>query len=157
MQKAFENRLFFWQGFEPALSHIIYAASDMFLMPSTYEPCGLTQIISMQYGAVPVVRFTGGLVDTIVNEAAEPAGCGFGFIEPESDRYATADIPLAAEYLFVTVKRAMDVFDSNPDRWAELVKTGMAKDSSWEIPARQYVKIYHEAVRRRITTHFLSK
>ena len=150
------NQMFFFEGFEPELSHLIYAASDMLLMPSTYEPCGLAQLISMRYGTVPVVRFTGGLVDTVVDEQAGPNGSGFGFKEPVSNGFAMANIPHAAELLLVTIGRAIEICNKYPKRWEKLVKNGMVKDSSWAIPANQYMKIYHEAIDRRVRFNFLS-
>jgi len=151
-----ENGLFFYEGFEPGLSHIIYAASDIFLMPSTYEPCGLAQLISMRYGTVPVVRFVGGLADTVVDEKTGPVANGFGFKESVYEMFDMANIPNAAELLLETVKRAVEVFNKNPARWGELIKNGMLKDCSWVIPASQYVKIYDEAISRRVRSHFLS-
>jgi starch synthase len=156
LAEAPENGLFFFEGFEPELSHIIYGASDMFLMPSTYEPCGLAQLISMRYGTVPVVRFAGGLADTVIDEREGTAANGFGFKEPVYDMFAMANIDYAAELLLETVERAVGVFAQSPARWGELMKNGMSKDCSWTVPARQYVKIYHEAVFRRVRSHFLS-
>ncbi len=79
------SSLFLVEGFETDLSHLIYAAADFFLMPSVYEPCGLAQMISMRYGTLPIVRFVGGLADTVSDEQAGAMGNGFGFKEAVVD------------------------------------------------------------------------
>lgn len=157
LTQSFKNCIFFFDGFSPELSHLIYSASDMFLMPSVYEPCGLAQMICMRYGTVPVVRLVGGLVDTVMDEQAEGKANGFGFKESVADSFAMADIPLASDLLYQTVKRALSVFRKRPNRWAELIKNGMTADFSWTVPARQYTKIYHASVRSRVNSGFLSK
>lgn len=148
--------LFFFRGFEAGLSHLIYAAADLFLMPSVYEPCGLAQMISMRYGTLPLVRFVGGLADTVTDEQAGAKGNGFGFKETVADSFAMADIPQAAELFYATVSRAMLLFKNAPQRWCELIRNAMATDVSWAIPASQYLKIYDAAVRARVHSHFLS-
>ena len=151
-----KNSLFFFEGFETGLSHLIYAAADLFLMPSVYEPCGLAQMISMRYGTLPLVRFVGGLVDTVTDEQAGSNGNGFGFREPVADSFAMADILPATELLYATVRRAMVLSINDPQRWRELVRNAMAMNVSWAIPAGQYLKIYCAAVRARVRSHFLS-
>ncbi|MEW6673463.1 MAG: glycogen/starch synthase [Thermodesulfobacteriota bacterium] len=156
LSEAYPNRLFFFEGFETDLSHLIYAAADLFLMPSVYEPCGLAQMISMRYGTLPLVRFVGGLADTVTDEQSGAAGNGFGFREMPADSFSMADIPQAVELLLATLERAFAVYKNNPRRWRELVRNAMAKDVSWNIPAGQYLKIYYAAVRARVRSHFLS-
>ena len=115
-------------AYDNALAHQIEAGSDMFLMPSRYEPCGLNQIYSLRYGAVPIVRATGGLDDTI-----EPfdgsSGTGFKF---------QAYSPQA---LLVAIHAALDAY-STPTAWQRLVQNGMKKDFSWSTSARAYSQIY---------------
>ena len=117
-------------AFDESLSHKIYAGSDMFLIPSRYEPCGLTQMYSLRYGTVPVVRATGGLDDTIQEyEPARGAGNGFKFQEYSS----TA--------LLSSLQKAMAVHQQK-ERWRQLVQKAMACDFSWEMSAREYLPPY---------------
>jgi starch synthase len=125
--------------FSEPLAHRIIAGADMFLMPSKYEPCGLTQLYSLHYGTVPVVRATGGLVDTVVDadESNLAAGraTGFGFTE-----YST-------KALGRTLERACQLF-RNERLWRQLQLTGMAQDFSWGRSARQYLALYEATLRR---------
>ncbi len=150
-----KNNLFFFDGFDVPLSHMVYAASDIILMPSMYEPCGLTQLIAMRYGTVPVVRAVGGLEDTIIDEAAGIQANGFKFKEPVEDKTEMADISTATTLLLRSVIRAVRTLIERPDRWTELILNGMSRDSSWSVPAPQYMKLYNEAVNRRIKSQFL--
>jgi starch synthase len=118
-------------GFDRPLAHRIMAGSDLFLMPSRYEPCGLNQLYSARYGSVPVVRATGGLDDT-VRDAAEPGGNGFKF----------RDYTPAA--LVGALRRALDAF-RRPDEWKKIQQAGMVEDHSWDASAREYVKVYGAA------------
>jgi starch synthase len=123
--------------YDDALAHKIEAGSDIFLMPSRYEPCGLNQIYSLKYGTVPVVRATGGLDDTI--EEWEPMmGTGTGF------KFGG----LSPDALLAAIDRALKAF---PDKngWRRLMRNGMEQDYGWEQPAREYVAVYEEVVRRR--------
>jgi starch synthase len=156
LSEAKKNSLFFMEGFETGLSHLIYAAADLFLMPSVYEPCGLAQMISMRYGTLPLVRFVGGIVDTVTDEQAGSKGNGFGFKEAVADSSAMADILPAAELLSATLRRAIGLFKNNPQRWRELVRNAMAMDVSWAISTDQYQKIYQTAIRSRVRSHMLS-
>jgi len=125
--------------FSDPLAHRIEAGSDIFLMPSRYEPCGLNQMYSLRYGTVPVVRQTGGLADTIVDatEAALAAGTanGFSFVE---------DSPAA---LSETLRRAVDAF-RRPEVWNRLIATGMRQDWSWATSAKRYEALYQETAAR---------
>ncbi len=120
--------------FSDELAHRIEAGADMLLMPSRYEPCGLNQLYSLKYGAVPVVRHTGGLADTVcdASEEALAAGTATGFTFE----------PYAADALQRTLFRAVETFTSRPDTWRQLVETGMRQDWSWTHSARQYVQLY---------------
>ena len=120
--------------FSEASAHQIEAGSDLFLMPSHFEPCGLNQLYSLRYGTVPLVRQTGGLADTVVNATAETLATeranGFSF------RAATT----AA--LEETLDRASQIYQHQPDTWRQLVETGMAQDWSWERSASAYERLY---------------
>jgi starch synthase len=123
--------------YDDALAHKIEAGSDIFLMPSRYEPCGLNQIYSLKYGTVPVVRATGGLDDTIEEWNAEK-GTGTGF---KFSGYLPAE-------LMAAVDRALAAFQ-NKEAWTRLMRNGMERNYSWEQPAREYAAAYEELVRRR--------
>ncbi len=127
--EAFQARI----TYSNELSHKIYAACDAFLMPSAFEPCGLSQIISMKYGTLPVVRETGGLKDT-VKPYNKFTGEGYGF----SFANYNADEMLGSIY------SAMDVYYNNKTAWAKLVKQAMAADYSWDVSAEKYIDMYSE-------------
>jgi len=112
--------------FDDPLAHKIYAGSDIFLMPSKYEPCGLGQMISLKYGTIPLVFKTGGLADTVNQEN------GFVF-----DNYSPND-------LLKTIKKAMQVF-KNKNKWKKLMLKAMQYNFSWEISAKEYLKLYERA------------
>ncbi len=122
-------------AFNDPLSHKIIGGSDMLLMPSQYEPCGLTQIYGLKYGTIPVVRATGGLKDT-VEEFDPKTGKGNGFV---FDAYEVTDF-LAA------VERALDLF-SQQRQWQALMKNAMTADFSWGQSARAYLNLYQKLVR----------
>jgi len=123
-------------GFEPALGQRIYAGADMFLMPSRYEPCGLGQMIAMHYGAVPVVRRTGGLADTVPDDDEHPgAGAGFQFEAADGDALAA------------TLRRAVHAY-RDPARWRAIMQRGMTRDLSWDEAAGKYVALYERARER---------
>ncbi|HEY6066663.1 MAG TPA: glycogen synthase [Thermoanaerobaculia bacterium] len=121
--------------FDPPYARRIYGGADAVLIPSRYEPCGLTQMIAMRYGAVPVARRTGGLADTIT-DAGDPEGTGFLF-----DGYDPGSVLHALD-------RAARVY-AQPDEWRELQRRGMKKDFSWDRSAVQYEALYREALRLR--------
>ncbi|MGD8377889.1 MAG: glycosyltransferase, partial [Acidobacteriota bacterium] len=119
--------------FDNALAHLVEAGADMFLMPSRYEPCGLNQLYSLRYGTVPVVRATGGLADTVIDDdLSRGRGTGFSFDEYESVAMVEA------------LRRAMAAY-RNPGRWEDLMVRGMRQDHSWRRSARRYVRVYEEA------------
>jgi starch synthase len=124
-------------GYDDALAHKIEAGADMFLMPSLYEPCGLNQIYSLKYGTVPVVRATGGLDDTIEEwDPKQGTGTGFKFKG------------MRAEGLRDAIDRALAAFEDK-EGWKKLMLNGMARNYSWEQPAREYAAVYEEAARKR--------
>ncbi|HET9869151.1 MAG TPA: glycogen/starch synthase, partial [bacterium] len=116
--------------FDNRLAKLIYAGSDLFLMPSRFEPCGLGQLIALKYGTVPVVRRTGGLADTIEDLSPDgKRGTGFMFEE-----YRT-------EALWATLQRALEAFHQ-PKIWKGLVQRGMTQDFSWDASAQRYLDLY---------------
>jgi starch synthase len=117
-------------GFDNELAHRIYAGADMFLVPSRYEPCGLTQMYSLKYGAAPIVRATGGLDDTIVDYNPDTnQGNGFKFRAPNAREF------------FDVIRKAV-VFYQNADEWRKLILNGMKADFSWDRSARTYLDLY---------------
>jgi starch synthase len=120
--------------YDEALAHKIEAGSDMFLMPSRFEPCGLTQMYSLRYGTVPIVRSTGGLVDTVEPwDAATGRGTGFRFDNPDGTG------------LMWALDRALEAFGDR-DAWIRLMGNGMEKDFSWDRSAAAYVEAYRRAM-----------
>jgi starch synthase len=119
---------------DEAVAHRVQAGADLFLMPSRYEPCGLTQMTAMRYGTVPIVRATGGLDDTVVDfDERTRTGSGFKFDEAD---------PAA---LVHAVKRALAAY-KHRDAWADLVQRAMRLDFSWSRSARRYAELYRELV-----------
>jgi starch synthase len=117
-------------GYDDSLAHLIEAGADIFLMPSKYEPCGLNQMYSMRYGAVPVVRATGGLADT-VSEFDPATGAGTGF------RFDTYD----ALHFKEAVMRAL-ACRQNQEAWRRIMRNGMQSDFSWARSAKRYAEVY---------------
>lgn len=130
------GRIFVKAGFEEKLARLIYAGSDFFLMPSRYEPCGLGQLIALRYGAVPVVRKTGGLADT-VRDYDHLASKGTGFLFED---YSPSALKNA-------VKRAACVF-VDKRRLGRIVRESMGEDFSWSGPADAYLGLYEKALKR---------
>ncbi|MGG3466457.1 glycogen synthase GlgA [Neobacillus pocheonensis] len=129
-------------GFDEGLAHKLYAAADLFLMPSLFEPCGLGQLIAMKYGAIPIVRETGGLNDTVCswNESTEE-GNGFSFRN------------FNAHDMLYTIRRALS-FYHNPKTWESIVKQAMEMDYSWAQSAFSYNQLYAELMTRSETHVF---
>jgi starch synthase len=123
--------------FDEEMAHLIEGGSDMFLMPSLYEPCGLNQMYSLRYGTVPVVRATGGLADTVHDDdAAGGKGNGFSFTPYRTDSFLDA------------IRRAIAAF-RDPPRWERIVRAGMADDHSWDVSAGRYLDLYRDALEKR--------
>lgn len=134
LQSRFPGRVHFHRGYSDELAHWIEAASDMFVMPSLYEPCGLNQMYSLRYGTVPIVRKTGGLADSVV--PYNPAtGSGTGIVFEHFN----------AEALAWALNTALDLY-AQPAHWQRMVRNGMAQDFSWEHQGRLYVELYERLV-----------
>jgi starch synthase len=138
LHQSYANQLSVTLGFSNELAHQIEAGSDIFLMPSEYEPCGLNQMYSMAYGTVPVVRNTGGLADTVVDTSLATLGNktanGFSF-----DTFSAAD-------LSDTLHRAIRMYYEDKENWRQLVNTGINHDWSWRTSALAYDTLYRETV-----------
>ena len=128
-QNAHPGEIKFFHGYDEELAHLIYAGGDMFLMASLFEPCGLSQMISMRYGTVPIARAVGGLADTVFDVDSGSSGNGFLFYGYTQDSMLSA------------IERAISLFSDNI-KWAELMKRGMQTDFSWNKSALSYLDIY---------------
>ncbi len=128
--ERYPERMALHRGFSDDLAHLIEAGSDMFLMPSRYEPCGLNQMYSLRYGTIPIVRATGGLADSVI-DADERPGFGNGF---KFHAYTP-------EALYFALSRALYAYRDRP-AWENLTGNAMAADFSWERSAREYLALY---------------
>jgi len=130
LQKSFRDSVCFYRGYSNTLAHRIEAGSDIFLMPSLYEPCGLNQMYSLKYGTVPIVRQTGGLADSV--ELVDPqSGQGTGILFRDYNKAA----------LTWAINAALDLYAKKPV-WQKIMKNGMAKDFSWEHQGAVYVELF---------------
>ncbi len=130
LQRVFPRQVCFFNGFKNDLAHLIEAGSDMFLMPSIYEPCGLNQMYSLRYGTVPVVHRTGGLADTVTTwNPATGRGNGFAF-----EKHDEAGLRWAVQAALATYR--------NPDHWRQLMQNGLAADFSWQTQGKLYELVY---------------
>lgn len=132
-QARYPDKLTAYIGYSEERANQIYASCDAFLMPSLFEPCGLSQLMSMRYGTLPIVRETGGLKDTVdpYNEF-ENTGNGFSFTE-----YNAHD-------MLNVIRYANDIYRDRPEQWKAMMKRAMEEDYSWEASAKQYEKMYEE-------------
>ena len=122
--------------FNEALSHRIYAASDIFLMPSLFEPCGLGQLIAMKYGSVPVVRKTGGLKDTVIHYNKNgKTGTGFEFEE------------YSGYWLYRKINEAYKLYTEKPEEFEQVRANGMGSEFGWAKSAREYIKLYQKLMK----------
>ncbi len=130
LQQRFPDRVVFHRGYSEELAHLIEAASDMFLMPSLYEPCGLNQMYSLKYGTAPIVRRTGGLADSVEHwNAATKRGTGIVFNDYDAPAVRWA------------LHTALDLFKDR-DSWAQVMRNAMAQDFSWDRQSREYAQLY---------------
>jgi starch synthase len=131
--RRYRKQLAVFIEFDEKLSHLVYAGSDMFLMPSRFEPCGLGQLIAMRYGAVPIVRHTGGLVDTVQDLKLDLSkGSGFVFKE------------YSPEAMLAAIQRALDSFQNKA--WRGVIERIMAQDFSWQASAKKYETLYRKVL-----------
>lgn len=122
--------------FDSKLARRMYSAGDLYLMPSLFEPCGLSQMIAMRYGTLPIVRQTGGLADTVqAYDKFKLTGTGFGFLN------------INAHELLFTAKEAIGVYRNNPDAWNNMVRAAMYSDFSWDNSADEYIKLYQDIMK----------
>ena len=123
--------------FSNQLAQRIYAAADIFLMPSNYEPCGIGQLIAMRYGAIPVVRETGGLKDTVI-PYDKSTGRGTGFVFRDYN----------AHEMMYALKRALTAY-GNFAEWHQLVQNAMKADYSWQKSAKKYIELYEQLLKKK--------
>ena len=134
LEKDFPERVHIETRYDAKLARLIYAGSDIFLMPSRYEPCGLSQMIAMRYGCIPVVRAVGGLHDTVTDGET-----GFVFINPKMKDFTSA------------IKRALEKY-RDKEVWRTLQKNGMSQDFSWTKSALKYFELYRRLITTRVAT-----
>ncbi len=140
LRKRFPQQVGLTFDFDETLAHLIEAGSDLFLMPSLYEPSGLNQLYSLRYGTLPIVRATGGLADSVVDTnpttLANGTATGFSFI------------PYATEPFLEAIHRALALYRSRPEPWDRITARAMRQDWSWDRSAASYEDLYHKLVTR---------
>ncbi|MGL5082944.1 MAG: glycogen synthase GlgA [Microcoleaceae cyanobacterium] len=122
-------------SFNEELSHLIYAGADLIIVPSNYEPCGLTQMIGLKYGTVPIVRGVGGLVNTVFDR-------DYDYNRPPEERNGYVFYQTDNEALESALDRAIDLWYKEPEEFQQLIRQGMTCDYSWNYPATQYIEVY---------------
>jgi starch synthase len=139
LPKRYPGRVGSFIGYHEQLSHWIEAGSDLFLMPSRFEPCGLNQIYSLRYGTLPLVRATGGLDDTVRQyDEASGQGTGFKFWEP------------SVNAVYYTIGWAVSTYYDRREHFHQMVQSAMAQDYSWSRSARAYEAAYQQAIRKTV-------
>ncbi len=135
--RAYPHKVSTYIGYNNPLAHRITAGADLFLMPSQYEPCGMNQMFSLNYGTLPIVRKTGGLADTVRDYHEFPGqGNGFSFAD------------FSPQALYFTLQRALDRY-ADQDEWTLLMQRGMEEDFTWTVSAKRYINLYHKAMEKR--------
>lgn len=135
LKDKYPNRVGYYQGYNEALAHKIYAGSDIFLMPSKFEPCGLGQMMAMRYATIPVVRETGGLKDTVIPyNKYDNTGTGFSFFDQTPEAFKDV------------IYQAINLFNNEYPKWHQLVRRAMANDFSLEKMAKEYSRLYEEII-----------
>jgi starch synthase len=124
-----KDSICFFPGYNEPLAHLLYAGGDIYLMPSLFEPCGLSQMIAMRYGTVPVVREVGGLLDTVTDVDSDGGGNGFTFLTYDT------------QGMLWSLRRAIERH-SNAKAWNKILLRGMEEDFSWDRPAALYKDLY---------------
>jgi starch synthase len=131
----------YFDGYDEGLAHLVFAGSDIFTVPSRFEPAGLTQMYAQCYGTPPVVHRTGGLADSVTEvttaSVEEGTGTGFFFDQPTSEALAAA------------LRRAIGVYRGDPDTWTQVQTNGMQRDFSWQAAAGRYIEVYEQALEDR--------
>lgn len=133
LRDRYPSRVFCYLGYSEEMAHLVEAGSDVFLMPSRFEPCGLNQMYSLHYGTLPVVNFTGGLADTVINSSDENVNDGIanGFVMYSPDTNA----------FIATMQHVLQLYNNKPV-WEKLQQTAMRKDFGWHQSARKYISLY---------------
>ena len=124
----------FYNGYNEHLAHLIIAGCDIFIVPSRYEPCGLTQLYSLKYGTIPVVHATGGLEDS-VNNIKDSTGNGIKFS------------PLTPYNLKIAIMKAVELYQDDRDRWKKIMINGMKENHNWDYQILQYHNLYRSLTR----------
>ena len=131
-------------GEDEALAHLLNAGSDICVVPSRFEPCGLDQLHAMRYGTVPVAHHTGGLADTVIDVGSESA------LQPNATGFCYPGV--LASKLLRTLERAASLWRSEPEQWRMLILNGMASGFGWKRSAIRYVALYEETLQSRDET-----
>lgn len=138
IRDKYPDKMGVYIGFNAPLAQRIYAASDLFLMPSRFEPCGLGQLFSLRYGTIPIVRSTGGLAETVIDvEQDKEKGNGFCYKD------------FSSKDMLKTINRALKFYNEKPDEWEEIVKRAMTTDYSWDKSAGKYSELYKKLTRKK--------
>ena len=142
MQAQFENHdhVSILLDNDERLAHLIFAAADLFIIPSLFEPCGLTQMIALRYGTIPIVRVTGGLADTVfdIDTSSKPLNERNGF---------TFDFP-DKEGVYWALDRAIACYKEDREKWLQLLMNGMKMDFTWKSATPLYVKLYDQIAKK---------
>jgi len=136
--QAYPDKVGVMLGYDEALSHLIIAGSDAILVPSRFEPCGLTQMCALRYGALPVVSRVGGLADTVVDVAEEDTASRIGT--------GVSFLPVTADGLAAAIERTLAMWSDQP-RWKRVQSRAMTSDVSWKEPAKQYAELYADVMK----------
>ena len=142
LKQQYPDRARLWFAYDEPLSHLIFAGCDFFLVPSMFEPCGLTQMIAMRYGTVPIVRRTGGLADTVFDVDDDEERAKINGLETNGYSFDGAD-PEGLDY---ALNRALSTYFSDRELWEELSNKVMLMDWSWASPAQDYIQLYYKAM-----------
>ncbi|HHV28714.1 MAG TPA: glycogen synthase GlgA [Clostridium sp.] len=138
IQEKYPDKVGVFIGFNAPLAQRIYAGSDMFLMPSRFEPCGLGQLFSLRYGTIPIVRSTGGLAETVIDiDKDKKNGNGFSYQD------------FTSKDMMDTIKRAIKFYNEKPLEWEDMVKRAMISDYSWNSSASKYSDLYLKLVKKK--------
>ncbi|MFZ5988283.1 MAG: glycogen synthase GlgA [Bacillota bacterium] len=138
LSEKYPDKIAVYIGFNAPLAQRIYAGSDLFLMPSRFEPCGLGQLFSLRYGTIPIVRATGGLAETVIDiDEDKKNGNGFSYKD------------FSSKDMIKTINRALKFYSQKPKEWEELVKRAMSIDFSWDKSAEKYSELYKKLVKKK--------